>query len=101
MRVVRISAAQFRYLGQCDRLRSTPEGEANWQAMIRDHVRIGRARFMDACNTSAILDEPDRPLAEQMDDFVSDDPSSYFARSHWGDRPCFYLMTKGFEFVFV
>jgi hypothetical protein len=92
---------QMRYLGQCDVLRRQPGGERKWQEMIRDRVEIGRDELMRSCETSAILDDPDRPLGEQMDELVADDPSSYFARSHWGGRPCVYLMTKGFEFIFA
>jgi len=96
MRIYRIADKQFHYLGQCDKLRCNHIGEGNWQNMIKNHIEISEEEFVDNCATEELLDE-DEPLWE----FMGADPTSYFAKSLWGDKPCYYLMTAGFEFIFT
>jgi len=63
--------------------------------MIKQHVKVTEEEFVENCAVEQLLEE-DEPLHEFMTD-----PTSYFAKSVWGDRPCYYVMTAGFEFIFV
>ena len=99
MKIYKISikaAKKFQYLGQCDRLRCNVIGEDNWQKMIQKHVKVSREEFESNCDLEKLLDEDER-----LEEFIAADPTSYFAKSLWGNSPCYYIMTAGFEFIFV
>ena len=65
--------------------------------MIKEHVKVSMDEFMAKCDWQAIEDED----AEDMQEFIASDPSSYFAKSIWGEDECYYVMSGGFEFIFV
>jgi len=92
----RRSSREFSYFGQCDRVRSDTVGEDNWQKMMANHRKISMDEFLSHCRIEELLEE-DEPLEE----FISADPESYFAKSIWGDQECYYIMTHGFEFIFL
>jgi hypothetical protein len=96
MRIFRIASKKFHYLGQCNKVRCNPIGENNWQKMIQNHVKVSQEEFESNCDLEELLDE-DEPLEE----FIGSDPTSYFAKSLWGNKPCYYIMTAGFEFIFI
>lgn len=97
MRIYKICQTVFHYLGQCDNLRCNNKiGENNWQNMIKQHIKVSQEEFESKCALNELLEE-DEPLEE----FMGDDPDSYFAKSYWGNKPCYYIMTAGFEFIFV
>ena len=87
---------EFSYLGQCDRVRCDDVGENRWQRMVTNHSKVSMDEFLSRCQTEALLDED-----ESIEDFIAADPDSYFAKSWWGDQECYYIMTHGFEFIFV
>jgi len=91
------ASKNFKYLGQCDKLRCDNIGEDNWYKMIDEHIPVSMEEFMSQCDWRAIVDEDE----EGLDNFIADDPSGYFAKSVWGDKDCYYLMHAGFEFIFV
>ena len=96
MKIYRISSL-YHYLGQCDRLRSGNScNEQKWQLMIKNSKKVSIEEFKGNCDYMAILDDD-----ESMEDFISSDSDSYFAKSMWGETPCYYVMTCGFEFIFV
>jgi deferrochelatase/peroxidase EfeB len=64
--------------------------------MIKDHIKVSKEEFLNNCAIDELLDE-DEPL----DEFIAADPDSYFAKSKWGDRDCYFVMTHGFEFIFI
>jgi len=86
----------FNYLGQCDKMRCDQIGEDNWQNMIKNHTKIPQKELEANCSLEKILDEE-----ENLNEFVASDPTSYFAKSWWGNLPCYYIMTSGFEFIFT
>lgn len=90
------ASKEFYYFGQCNKVRCDTAGENNWKEMIKKHQKVSQEEFETKCHLESILD-PDESLSET----IIDDPDSYFAKSFWGDKPCYYLMTKGFEFIFL
>jgi hypothetical protein len=96
VKIYRIASKEFKYLGQCDRVRCDDVGENNWQDMIKNHEKVSMDEFIEQCDWESILDED-----ETIDSFIAADPTSYFAKSTWGNRECYYVMTHGFEFIFV
>lgn len=96
MKLYKISEKKFHYLGQCDKLRCDNIGEDNWHLMIKNHTKVTQEEFESNCHVEELLDE-DEPLEE----FIGADPTSYFAQSWWGTYPCYYIMTAGFEFIFI
>jgi len=96
MKIFKLSQEIFHYLGQCDKLRCNNIGEGNWQNMIKSHIKVSQEEFESKCAINELLDEDD-----PMEEFIGADPTSYFAKSMWGDKPCYYIMTAGFEFIFV
>jgi len=87
---------KFKYFGQCNEVRCDKTEENNWQNMIKKHKKVFKEEFEKNCDINVILDED-----ETLNEFITADPSSYFAKSFWGDKKCYYLMTHGFEFIFL
>jgi hypothetical protein len=97
MKIYRIASPQiYHYLGQCNKLRCDDIGENNWQNMIRNHRKVNCDELANVCDISDLVKE-----GETLEDFTASDPTSYCAKSIWGSRPCYYIMTCGFEFIFV
>ncbi len=97
MKIYRIAEdKKFKYLGQCDNLRCDAPGEDNWNKMIQNRQIVDISEFKKMCNYEILVEDN-----ETLEEYISDGPDSYFAKSIWGERPCYYLMTKGFEFIFV
>ena len=87
----------YQYLGQCNKVRLDDASEAKWHKMIDSHVKVSMEELMSQCDWKAIVDEDENSLGE----FIMDDPEAYFAKSVWGHQDCYYVMTGGFEFIFV
>ena len=84
-------------VGQCDRIRATPQGEVFWQDLMHNPDRINQAEFMFHCDPSAILDD-----RESIDQFMEDSSGGAgYYRSIVAGRECFFLQHSGFEFVFA
>jgi hypothetical protein len=86
---------EYDYLGQCDYLRRKGF-EEEWQEMMSRKRPISRSEFEALCNLDRLLDD-----GEGLDDFIASDPDSKFYRSLWGNRPCCFVQTAGFEFIFI
>lgn len=87
----------YHYLGQCDRLRTLPGGEEGWQEMMKNHLKVSEEEFLSHCDPrEELLDEE-----ETLEDFIAADPTSYFAKSTFMGKPCYFIGTHGFEFLFV
>lgn len=87
---------RLQYLGQCDALRRKPGGEQNWKEMMRLREPATKAEFKRSVELHMILDPK-----ETLEQFVADDPTAAFFRSVWGDKPCYFMQTAGFEFIWV
>jgi hypothetical protein len=88
----------YKYIGLCDLLRRTPEGENNWQIMMENKKLVPEKDFITQCDFSPLLDE-----GETILDFLhyhSDDPDSNFYESIWDKIPCIFFQSAGFEYVF-
>jgi len=85
-----------KYVGQCDVVRRSEEGESFWQTMMANMKKISKNEFLKAINPSNIL-EPD----EIVDDFMADDPESYYAKSIVNGSLYYFLGTSGFEFIWL
>ena len=69
---------QARFIGTCDRVRRTPQGEEFWQVMMADRVEISEGEFLASVIVSDMLDE-----GETFDDFTATaegegDPCRFF-----------------------
>jgi len=95
MKIFCLSNVTFHYFGQCNHLRLTPAGETKWQEMIKQHQKISIEEMQANCALTELLDD------QTLEEFMADDPTSYCAKSKWGEQPCYYVMEAGFEFIFV
>lgn len=83
------------FLGTCDRVRRTDEGEEFWQAMMADRVEISEADFLASVIVSDMLDE-----GETFDDFTTcaemeGEPCRFFKTGE-----IFHIQQAGFEWIF-
>ena len=86
---------QFRYIGQCDRLRmKSSENEQNWHDMMRGKIPITKSQFLHLTDMSPLLDHGETP-----DDFFHDD--TQFFQASWDHKPALFFQTMGFEFIFT
>jgi len=85
---------KYQYLGQCDSLRRSG-CEEEWQKMMAQKKPISKAKFASMCDSSKFLDDD-----ETLNDFVADHTDIKFYKSMWGNKPCCFIQTAGFEFVF-
>ena len=92
----KLASKPYNYIGQCDKLRHDMLGEEKWKNMMAQYKKVSKEELEANCNLQVLLDED-----ESLDDFVADDPTAYFAKSVWGNKPCYYIMTHGFEFIFA
>ena len=88
------------FLGTCDRVRRTDEGEEFWQAMMADRVEISEADFLAAVIVSDMLDE-----GETFDDFTTcaemeGEPCRFFKTEMPDGLTRFHIQQAGFEWIF-
>lgn len=84
------------YATQCDRLRSSPEGDLTWIALISRAALISREELEQVVDLSTLLSD-----GETLDDFVCSDPCHRFYKSRDGDgNEVHFIMHSGFEFFF-
>lgn len=86
---------KFIFLGPCDRLRMAG-GEELWQHMMLHRQPISIDRFATECRLETLLEDD-----ETLEDFIASDPESGFYSSVWGEQPCRFIQTCGFEFIFI
>lgn len=90
-------AQKAQYMGQCDRLRmNNKENEEKWQQMIQNAIPVTLHQFLRYVDVSDFIDEDG-----SVEEFIADDPSSGFYISKWGDKDCWFIKTKGFEFIWI
>ena len=87
------------YIGQCDILRKTFQGEDNWQKMMVDAQPTTLKIAMKACDLSVLCDEEETP-EQLVDEWVKQDPTTSAFFSNWGPHSCVFFQTCGFEFIF-
>ena len=68
--------------------------------MIKNHQKVSSEELKENCDLRPIMDEGETP-DDFLDGFIAADPESYFAKSNWGSQDCYYIMTSGFEFIFI
>ena len=83
-----------KYIGQCDRIRKTPEGDALWHKLIENEIRITKEEFLSNVDVRDILDEDDT-----IENFTGTDKNTYYVKSIVDGVVYFFLMTYGFEFI--
>jgi hypothetical protein len=89
------------FIGSCDRVRRTPEGEAFFQAMMATRWEIDADEFVQACAVAEMLDEGE--TLEEWCEYHADQGSPVrFFRSACGT---FHAQTEGlgsgaWEFIF-
>ena len=98
------------YFGNSSEMIQTRETKSNRQAMLADRIVITRDEFEKTCNINSLIyahswEDRDTVHHPDFDRFMSS--STYFAKSHWGDKPC-YFMTGSYhttgnneEFIFI
>ena len=86
-----------RYIGQCDKIRRTAEGEAFWREMISNAKTISEALFLEHADVSDILDDDE--TWEQYKTGCSDDTSYHC--SVVGGFDIVFFKTCGFEFIWA
>lgn len=92
---------QYQFLGMCDKLRITSnENEQKWNDMMKSKSPISDYEFIKNVNLVAVLDEGETPEQWILDNNKSDTESSAY-KSNWGNIPCIFYQTMGFEFIFT
>ena len=88
---------------QCDLFRMNfPNGEQLWHEMMNNAQHISKQQFLSQVDPSGMLDNDGSVTIEQeLDDFMIDDPSAYFAHSNMGGKEVYFIDTHGFEFIFT
>lgn len=85
------------YLGQCDRVRCSEANEQKWQQMMKLKQPVPLQELIENCDVSAVLDEDDSLENWGLDD--TEGTNSY--KSVWGNVPCYFFQTAGFEFIWA
>lgn len=86
---------ESKYIGQCDLIRKTPNGEKFWQKLMSNMIKITEEELLQNINPSDILDSEE----ETIQDFILGDKESYFAKSIVNNKIYYFLATHGFEFI--
>lgn len=94
------NADKMTYLGQCNKVRLDDESEQKWQDMMNDKEEIDIQEFDSLVDFSPLLDDGET-LESWYNDNKQSDPDTAAYTSHWGDIPCAFVATSGFEFIFI
>ena len=89
-----------RFIGTCDRVRRTDEGEADWHIMMAYRVEISEGEFLASVIVSDMLAE-----GETFDDFTATaegegDPCRFFKTEMPDGLTRFHIQQAGFEWIF-
>ena len=68
--------------------------------MMESRTRISPQQFINNVDMLPILDEDETP-EQYINDAIKQDSDSGCYISNWGDKPCMFFQTAGFEFIFV
>lgn len=87
----------------CDRFRMQgTESESAWQEMMQNSQNVTIDEFLSACDPSYFTDDYDSmPEKDALLEMMSDDPTSYFAKSTMNGKPVYFIATSGFEYIFT
>jgi hypothetical protein len=92
---------QYRYLGQCDVLRRNSfANERRWQKMMERKKKVSFSAFLKLTDLAPLLDDGETPR-RYLDHLRRKDSATGVYESFWGDKPCLFLQSAGFEFVFT
>jgi hypothetical protein len=83
------------FLGTCDRVRRTSEGEAFWVSMMAERVEISEHLFLESVRVSEMLDEGEtfKQFAETAE--AEGDVCRFFQTGE-----VFHIQQSGFEWIF-
>lgn len=85
------------YATQCDKLRSSPEGEATWIALMSRAHRVDQRELENECDPAGILDD-----GETLDAFLEAAPDHAFYKAVDGSgRATYFIQFAGFERFFT
>ena len=92
--------SQAQFLGTCDRVRRTDEGEADWHIMMAYRVEISQDEFLSSVAFTGVLDE-----GETFDEFTEiaereGDPCRFFKTEMPDGLTRFHIQQAGFEWIF-
>ena len=74
-----------KYIGQCDIIRKTLEGDVLWHKLIENEIRISKDEFLSNVDVKDILDEDDT-----IEGFTGTDENTYYAKSIVDDVVYFF-----------
>lgn len=89
-----------KFIGTCDRVRRSEEGEANWQQMMARRKLFKLDMMMDRVDFSGVLDDGET-VNQWLSDILKYDPSFECYLSQWGAQECYFIQVAGFEYIFV
>ena len=87
--------AKAKFLGTCDRVRKTQEGEKLWQDMMHSKKEIRESEFLKIVNVKDILDEGESWNEYKQNAKQQGDPIKYYK----SDNNIYFFQTAGFEFM--
>ena len=85
----------MKFLGSCDRLRMTTQGEQFWQAMMDTKKHISEREFILSVNVYDFLDESETWTQHKKDLKQENADIKYF--KSFGNT--FFFQHSGFEFI--
>lgn len=86
----------MRYAGYCINLHDSGNAEA-WREMLKAAKKIGIRAFQKSCSLAGFQ----KGTLASVRAFISDDSTSAFFTSTLKGKPCVFLQTKGFEFIWT
>lgn len=89
------NSIKAKYVIQCDKLRYNNKGEQLWQNMMKNKKSMYQHNFVNYVDVKSLLGK------QTLYEFLFDDDSSSFYSSKLGSVKCYFIQTKGFEFIFI
>jgi len=92
--------SRAKFIGTCDRVRRTDEGEADWHTMMTYRVEIQEDEFLSSVLVFDMLDD-----GETFQDFTDTaegegDPCRFFKTEMPDGMTRFHIQQAGFEWIF-
>jgi hypothetical protein len=86
------------YLGWCRPVRERePNGEQLWHQMMKKKRRISMDAFLRIVSAEKFEEDSKYTL----DELCGQDHTAAPYRSVWGDKPCVFFASSGFEFIWI
>tara|TARA_R110002096_G_scaffold356162_3_gene549419 strand:+ start:1608 stop:1874 length:267 start_codon:yes stop_codon:yes gene_type:complete len=83
------------FLGTCDRVRRTSEGEAFWVSMMAERVEISERLFLESVRVNGMLDD-----GETFQQFTDNAEAEGDACRFFQTGEVFHIQQCGFEWIF-